>query len=39
MNKNNKEVSDLKVLYKVATYKNQVIGCILGSKLTFYGAN
>ena len=39
MNKNNEEVSDLKVLYKVATYKNLLIGCILGSKLTFYGAN
>ena len=39
MNKNNKKLSDLKVLSKVATYKNLSIGCILGSKLTFYGAN
>ena len=39
MNKNNKELPDLKVLSKVATYKNLWIGCILESKLTFYGAN
>ena len=39
LNKNKKELSDLKVLSEVATYENLQIACILGSKLTFCGAN